>query len=118
MTRHRSPAFESFLKEVEVKESACIYVTINCGPSAQFKIYVDGNVRVTPARLAHLRSPTSDVLPVAPGEHRIVVREAEINKHNRAQSNTLFVSLVDNEEIHLVLQNDAGELHLSHKRDT
>jgi hypothetical protein len=112
MTRHPSPAFENFLNEVAAQESSRILVTIDGGKSNHFKIYVDGNIRVTPPRLAHLRTKNTEVVSVQPGEHRVVIREAEVSKSPRAESNTVVVSLSENEEAHLVLRIDANALSL------
>jgi hypothetical protein len=109
--RLRSPGYEAFLKEVDARHNATIRVTDSDNLALGMrglKIYIDGNVRSTPQRLRHLATPNCEVIPVVPGKHRVVVREAEINKPNRAESNTLFVELGQGEEATIAVQAETN----------
>ena len=94
MTRYRSSEFEVFQREVEARESCLIEVEAAAeldGGLAAYKIYVNGNVRRTPARLT--ATSTREVLPVAPGSYRIVLRAFDATDPDRIESNTLFLTL-------------------------
>lgn len=55
-----------------------------------YKIYIDGNIHRTRVKDS---APEGTVLVwLEPGEHRIVVRESEVNKANRFESQTINFS--------------------------
>jgi hypothetical protein len=113
--RFRSPEYEAFLKEVEARHSATLIVrgSINLPAGIEaFKIYVDGNIHRTPARLSHLANPSQEVIALIPGRHRIVVRDAEVGKTDRAESNTVIVEFAEGEKREMVVKLDDGLLAL------
>ena len=79
---------------------------------SKFSIYIDGNGHRTPPRLKHLVSPSLETIPVEPGKHRIVIREAEVRKPDRAESNTEHFELASGEEATFALQLDGKALLL------
>ncbi|WP_426318768.1 hypothetical protein [Pseudoduganella sp. R-43] len=79
---------------------------------SKFSIYIDGNGHRTPPRLKHLASPSLEIIPVEPGKHRIVVREADVRKPDRAESNTEHFELASGEEAIFALQLDGEALLL------
>lgn len=115
--RFESPEYDAFLNQVEARHSSTIRVQSSRAVSnlAELKIYVDGNVHATPLRLRHLASATCEVIPVIPGAHRLVVREADVKKPNRAESNTLFFELVQGEEAAIVVEVEDGAFRIERK---
>jgi hypothetical protein len=113
MTRYQSPQFNELLREVEARESCRICVSTDSVASSAYKIYVDGNVRTTPQRFKYLQVPNIEIIAVLPGEHRVVIREAEVDKSNRIESNTVVLSLRENQEVKLVLQVEGAAFKLS-----
>jgi hypothetical protein len=114
--RFKSPEYNAFLKEIEARHSSTVRVLCAEGGPLSIgavKIYVDGNIHRTPQRLSHLATPRLEVIPLVPGAHRIVVREFDMHKPNRAESNTVFIELAHGEEATLVVQFLAGSLTLS-----
>jgi hypothetical protein len=76
----------------------------------QYKIYIDGNIHRTRVKD---KAPEGSVLVwLEPGEHRIVVRESEVNKANRLESQTIIFSANDGRVLsfELVLKDKNLEL--------
>jgi len=65
-------------------------VRLFCIDINEFKIYIDGNIHRTRVKD---ETPEGTVLVrLKPGEHRITVREKEVNKANRFESQTIYFS--------------------------
>jgi len=114
--RLKSPEYDAFLKEVEARHSVTLYVVAGASLPmglGSLSIYVDGNIQRTPLRLRERATRTTEVIPLVPGAHRVVVREAEVHKINRLESNSLYLELGAGEEVALNIQLSAGNLELS-----
>lgn len=115
MTRIASPEFDALLKHIAEQESCFIRVRAYENESpilSGYKVYVDGNVRRTPVRLDFLRSPHAELIPVVPGEHRVVVREFDAYKPDRRETNTVLVVLQQGQTINLLFEEAAASLVL------
>lgn len=113
-------SMKAFLVRKERACSALIRVRCVDGGSLDWrvlKLYVDGNVHRTPPRFGHLASPALEIIPIEPGTHRIVVREADARKPNRVESNTVQLELAQGEEAEFTLQFEGGSLLLSRAGD-
>jgi hypothetical protein len=116
MTRLPSPGFEALLAETAARESSLVRVQAAAdlpGGIEAYKVYVDGNVRGTPSRLSEYKAFDVVVIPVVPGEHRVVVRDADIHNPSRAESNTIHVTVAYGQELHFVIGFKSGALELS-----
>ncbi|MEQ7415877.1 hypothetical protein [Xanthomonas campestris] len=103
------------LKDIAARENSFIHVRaqpLKCADLSNYKIYVNGNIRRTPQRLTFLKTSASEVLAVVPGEYRVVVREAEVDKPNRAESNTVLILVEPRGAAHLLLGIEGGVLSL------
>ncbi len=56
-----------------------------------YRVYVNGNVHGTPPRFSHLAPANAIYTRLQPGAYRVVVREADYTKPDRAESNLLNV---------------------------
>ena len=115
MTRLASPEFDVLLKQIAERESCFIRVHAYENESpvlSGYKVYVDGNVRRTPVRLDFLRSPHAELIPVAPGEHHIIVREFDTHKPERRETNTVLVVLQQGQTINLLFEKTSSSLAL------
>ncbi len=102
------------MHEVEARESCRIWLHMPSGSDGLYKIYVNRNIRLTPSRLKSRRPVSGEVIPVEPGEYAVVVRESEVYKPGRVESNTISVVLQAQEEVKLVLNTENGALVLSY----
>ena len=66
---------------------------------SKYKVYIDRNIHGTGARFQHLAPPNSVYTRLPAGTHTIVVREYDVKKPDRLQSNTLQIPLQDDEQI-------------------
>lgn len=64
-----------------------------------YKVYINGNIHGTPIRFEEIAPLNSILTKVEAGNYRIVIREFEVNKINRLESNTLNITLKDEEKI-------------------
>jgi len=91
---------------VKVLVNSCL-VDIN-----EYKIYIDGNVHRTRVKD---KAPVGTVLVwLEPGEHRIVVRESEVNKTNRFESQTINFFASRNQVLNFELVSKDQTLELVH----
>jgi hypothetical protein len=95
----------------------CATVRVLCAEDApfdlsKFSIDIDGNGHRTPPRLKHLASPSLEIIPVEPGKHRIVIREADVRKLDRAESSAEHFDIASGDEATFALQLDGEALLL------
>ena len=115
MTRLRSPGFEALQRERERRENCLIRVRRGELPDAlaDYKVYVDRNIRSTPPRLAERAEVDELLIPVEPGEHSVVFREADVQRPGRKESNTLVVLLGPDQVVTFVASIAGQELRLA-----
>jgi hypothetical protein len=79
---------------------------------SEYKLYIDGNVHGTGARFAALAPPNSVYCRLQAGVHRVVLREKDVRKLDRLESNTIEVEIHDDEQIAIRASLQNGELFL------
>lgn len=78
---------------------------------ADCKIYINGNIHGT---AVFDENPTNgQYIRLAPKEHKVVVREADVNKPDRKESNTMCFTLKDKQEMKLIVKLQNNNLVLS-----
>jgi hypothetical protein len=78
-----------------------------------YKLYINGNIHRTAIRFEHLAPPNSIYVRLKAGVHRVVLREYEVTKPDRMESNTLYIEIHDNEQIAIRASLQDGQLMLS-----
>lgn len=98
--------FNAFCEELNKREDETHRATLIVhgdsslnGSIDDYKLYINGNIHVTPTRFKHLAPPNSVYVRIETGVHRIVLREYEVKKPNRMESNTLYIEIQDDELI-------------------
>jgi hypothetical protein len=73
-----------------------------------YKLYINRNVYITGARFANLAPPNSIYTKLKAGLYTIVLREYDVSKLDRKESNILPIEICDNEQIMIraSLQNE------------
>ena len=85
-------------------------------PLSQLNIYVDGNVNST--RRNDNTPPGGELIRVAPGKHRIVIREPfDQAKESRLESNTLHFCLRKGDAARFVITSTGEEIAISQQRN-
>jgi hypothetical protein len=110
-------AMEKLLRNVDAKNCSTLVVQADdsvCGGIQAYKVYVNGNVHGTPPRFANAAPLNSIYTRVAAGSYRVVVRDANQNKSDRAESNTVLLEVADEAHVHLSLSIKRNSLVLSH----
>jgi hypothetical protein len=64
-----------------------------------YKLYINRNVHETGSRFAHLAPPNSIYTKLKAGLYTIVLREHDVSKLDRKESNILLIEIYDNEQI-------------------
>jgi hypothetical protein len=64
-----------------------------------YKLYINQNVHGTGARFAHLAPPNSVYTKLKAGFYTIVLREYDVSKPDRKESNILQIEICDDEQI-------------------
>lgn len=77
-----------------------------------YKVYIDGNIHGTPPRFSEPAPANAIYTRVQPGAHRVVVREANHAKPDRAESNTLHVQAHEDMTLTLKLVLEGSVLTL------
>lgn len=93
------------------RKTCKIILSVESINTENYKVYVDGNVEV--AGKWDLDSEGSVQIRILPGDHRIVVREKDVRKAGRIESNTIHFSVADNAEFRLVLSGNGESLELT-----
>src|ERR1700759_1514395 len=114
MTRLKTPGFDALLRKVREDESCLIEVSFEGRPAGlgSFKIYVDRNVRATPAHLRDQVAPENALISVQPGAHVVQARDADQAVADRRESNAVALQLESGQRVALVLSDHEGELRL------
>jgi hypothetical protein len=116
--RKPSPEFDAFLDEIAKKECCTIQVRADSTVNEcirDYKIYINRNIRVTPPRRQSNRSEGVEIIPVESGDYLVVVREKDVGKVNRLESNSITLSISGKETINLKLSINNGSLKLSYE---
>jgi hypothetical protein len=97
----------------------CAALVVTAEPSVPhgmqgYKVYVNGNIHGTPSRFSHLAPANGMYARLRPGSHRVVVREADHAKKDRAESNTLIVEGQPDQVLNLRLGFTGNMLKLAH----
>lgn len=79
-------------------------------PLSGYKIYINGNIHRTQEK--HQRRDGVEYLWLGPGEHRIVVREWEVFKTDRLESNTLWFTATEDAAVEFEVGLIEGQLKL------
>lgn len=116
MTRYSLPAFEQFLSEPAAKRT-CL-VTVRCGDDlpggiGAYKLYVNGNIKPLEPSATQFPESSDRIVRLEPGNHRLVLREFDPHKVNRAESNALSLHMGDNTQALIYAGCKAGRLYLS-----
>jgi hypothetical protein len=78
---------------------------------ADYRIYIDGNIHGT---AVFDEKPTNgQYIRLPPKEHKVVVRDADVNKPDRKESNTMCFTLSDKQELKLIIELQNNNLVLS-----
>ena len=78
---------------------------------ADYNIYINGNIHGT--AVFDKKPANGQYIRLAPKEHKVVVREADVNKPDRKESNTMCFNLKDKQEMKLILVFQNNNLVLS-----
>lgn len=105
-----------FLTDWDEENSASLTVRTDHSISEEFscfKVYVNGYIHGTPPGFSHLAPVNGIYTRFKPGSYRVIVRETEISKPNRAESNTVIIEVEKDSSTTLVLSLIGGSLELS-----
>jgi len=83
------------------------------GGISAYKLYVNGNIYKTGTRFSHLAPPNSIYMRFKAGVYRIVLREHNVKKLNRIESNTLHVEIQEDKQMTIQASLRQGKLILS-----
>ena len=78
---------------------------------ADYKIYINGNIHGTAA--FDEKPINGQYIRLAPKEHKVVVREADVNMPDRKESNAMCFTLKDKQEMKLIFEIQNNNLVLS-----
>ncbi len=78
---------------------------------ADYKIYINGNIHST--AVFDEKSANGQYIRLPPKEYKVVIREADVNKSDRKESNTMCFTLKDKQEMKLILELQNNNLVLS-----
>ncbi|WP_395743659.1 hypothetical protein [Prosthecobacter sp.] len=80
---------------------------------SDYKVYINRNVHSTGARFADLAPPNSVYSRLQAGIYTVVVRERDIKKAARLESNTVEIQIQADEQIAIRVSLRAGRILLS-----
>src|SRR5262245_56332143 len=92
--------WEKFNKEWDARNRSTIIVRGDDSLDlSAYKVYINRNVHGTGARFADLAPPNSVYSRLQAGVYSVVVREHDVSKPDRLESNTLEIQIRDDEQI-------------------
>ncbi|MDZ8056234.1 MAG: hypothetical protein RMX68_012975 [Aulosira sp. ZfuVER01] len=108
--------WEKFNKEWDAANRSTLIVqgdTSLVGGICAYKLYINRNVYGTGARFAHLAPPNSVYTRLKAGNYSVVLREHNVSKPDRMESNTLHIEIRDDEQITIRASLQDGQIILS-----
>lgn len=114
LINYRNDEFWRALEEEFEKTRTC-RVTITGSttlplPVSNYKIYIDGNIART--RDKDAKPPNGEFVWLTPDDHRIVVRESDVKRFSRLESNTICFTVVEGASFHFEIGMAHGQLVL------
>jgi hypothetical protein len=96
----RAGFWEEFYKEWDaVNRSTLIVRGDDSIDMRAYKVYINRNIHGTGSRFAHLAPPNSVYTQLSAGVYSVVVREYDVGKVDRMESNTLQLHIRDDERV-------------------
>lgn len=108
--------WKKFDEEWDAKNRSTLIVqgdTSLHGDISAYKLYINRNVHRTGARFTHLAPQNSVYVRLKAGFYSVILREHDVKKPNRMESNSLNIEIQNDEQIMIQASLIEGQLILS-----